>query len=180
MKINEKEKLRDIFKEKRKQISQERREKIEKQLIERLYPKLIEHKYILSFASFGYEINLWSLNTILCEEGRLLLPRVEGSHLKIYHVNNLKELVQSKMGILEPDPTVSVLFDKKKITCALIPALAFDSHNHRLGYGKGHIDKMLSDIDNCITIGVGFKEQHMNDLLPIEEHDQKLTSLMLF
>ena len=180
MKNSEKETLRAFLKEKRKKISQERKVEVEHKLLEELYPQLVEYKYVLSFASFGDEINLWSLNTLLCQEKRLLLPRTEDSHLKIYHVDDLKELIPSKFGFLEPDPKKTILFNKQERICALIPALGFDRYHHRLGYGKGHFDRFLAELKHAVTIGIGFKEQLIGEALPIEKHDIKLDRLMLF
>lgn len=180
MKISEKEKLREFLKEKRKLISQERRLEVEKRILEELYPRLVDYKYILSFASFGDEINLWPLNIILCQEKKLLLSHVKHSCLDIYHIYDLKELVRSKFGILEPDPKKSIPFNKKDLICILTPGLGFDSFNHRLGYGKGHFDKLLAEFKSCTTVGIGFKEQFVKEPLPIEQHDRKLDDVMLF
>lgn len=180
MKISEKEKLRIFLKEKRKKISEKRRIEAEEKILEELYPQLVDYPYILSFASFRDEINLWPLNTLLCQEKRLLLPRVENLNLNLYHIKDLKTLIQSEVGILEPDPKKCSVFDKKKLPCALIPGLGFDKFNHRLGYGRGHFDRLLAEITECVTIGIGFREQFISDDLPIESHDKKLDQRMLF
>ena len=59
----------------------------------------------------------------------------------------------------------------------LVPLLAFDSKNNRLGYGKGFYDKFLSKFlrnrKKITTIGVAFSFQKYNKL-PVSNLDIKL------
>jgi 5-formyltetrahydrofolate cyclo-ligase len=179
--MNKKEHLRKLYLEKRKNISLERRQEAEHDIVKRLYSLLKRYARVLSFSSLKEEINLWPLNELLCKEKKLLLPRVEKDHLVIYPVEQLTTLIPSKIGILEPDPRLASPLDMQEAShiCALIPGLAFDKEGHRLGYGKGHFDKLLAST-SCKTIGVGFKEQLFEEMLPVESHDQKLDDVMLF
>ena len=83
----------------------------------------------------------------------------------------------NKYGILEPaiktrslDPNV-----------VLVPLLAFDKNNYRLGYGKGYYDKFLNKYirmnKNILTIGVTFSFQKYNKL-PISKFDVKLNYVL--
>jgi 5-formyltetrahydrofolate cyclo-ligase len=135
---------------------------------------------ILSFSSKSKEINLWSLNTKLSKEKRLLLPKIHENSLLIFEVNDFNtQLVKGSFDLFEPDVKKCKLIDYKNISCVLVPGIAFDNNNQRLGYGKGYYDRFLSKI-NCPTIGVGFIEQLSNDNLPLENHDIKLNDLFLF
>ncbi len=64
---------------------------------------------------------------------------------------------------------------------ALIPLLAFDRQNNRLGYGKGYYDKFLGKYlkknINIITIGVAFSF-HKYDKLPTTQLDIKLDYIL--
>lgn len=175
-----KQELRLFLKKNRDTISYERREEAKVKIIEELYPLLKPYKKILSFASFRSEIDLWPLNQILCQEKRLLLPRVKQEELHIYYIQDLNTLTPSKMGILEPSPKSNSLCPLEDIDCALIPGLGFDYVHHRLGYGKGHIDRLLTKLSSCMTIGVGFKEQLIEEGIPFEPHDRVLKSVVLF
>ena len=59
----------------------------------------------------------------------------------------------------------------------LVPLLAFDGRGHRLGYGAGHYDRTLSQLQkrklNVLTIGVAFEIQRVNEL-PMGSYDQPL------
>ena len=49
---------------------------------------LENHRFVLSFPSFGSEIDLWPLNQELSNQGRLVLPRLSGLELHLYQVDN--------------------------------------------------------------------------------------------
>ena len=63
----------------------------------------------------------------------------------------------------------------------LIPLLAFDNNNHRLGYGKGYFDKFLNKYlkknKHIVTIGVAFSFQKYNKL-PVTKNDVKLDYIL--
>ena len=180
LRLKTKDQLRFLFKEKRSSLSFDRRRESQELLMKNLYPKLASYKKVISFASFGDEIDLWELNKLLSFENKLLLPRVEETVIKIYEVQSLDDLIFSKYGILEPDPSFCKIYSLKNETCALIPGLGFDKNFQRLGYGKGYFDKWLTEHPNIFTIGIGFKEQLSEELLPTEAHDKSLHEIFLF
>lgn len=128
---------------------------------------------VLSFASFGSEIDMWPLNQRLAEENRLVLPKVIDKELVLFQVDDISTLRRSKWGILEP----TILTPAHTINIALIPGLAFDKNHHRLGYGHGFYDRLLKTL-SCLKIGVGYKEQ-LVDEIPAEAHDRKVDTLLL-
>lgn len=175
----EKKVLRSFFKKKRKLLSEERKNQASLALIETLYPLLVDYKSIVSFASLPDEINTKELNQKLCEEKRLILPKIEGKDLNLYYIKDLQKLIQSSLRIMEPslqEPKAKI----EDIDCILVPGLGFDSCHHRLGFGSGHYDKLLSSKHKYVTIGLGFKEQLSEDLFPLFKHDIKLDHVMLF
>lgn len=56
--------------------------------------------------------------------------------------------------------------------CILVPLLAFDSNNHRLGYGKGFYDRFLARTRGA-TVGIAFAMQRVASV-PTEPHDRPL------
>lgn len=144
-----------------------------------LYPAIASKNFVLSSASFGSELDLWSLNAQLAQEARLVLPRVVGKQLMLHKVTNLNELITSSFGIQEPDPKLCPIVKLSDIDMILVPGLAFDAQQHRLGFGQGFYDRLLNGC-NIPTIGVGFKEQLLPRVLPIHPWDVALSSLHLF
>ncbi len=146
-----------------------------------LTPAAKNFSNVLSFASFGSELDLWVLNRSLAQEKRLLLPKITPSGLSIYFVKNLEQdlLVHPRFSILEPkNNCLEIGFDL--IDCVLVPALAFDSNNHRLGYGKAYYDRLLKLLPKAVKLGIGFTEQRHTSLLPVEPHDERVDEVLLF
>ena len=59
----------------------------------------------------------------------------------------------------------------------LVPMLAFDKHNYRLGYGKGFYDRYLKKFKNIVTVGVAFSFQRHHKL-PRDKNDVKLNYVL--
>ncbi len=136
---------------------------------------------VLSFASFNDEIDLWALNHYLAEKDKLVLPRIEKDRLVLYKVEQIEEqLASSNWGILEPVPSKCEEISPEVIRCALIPGLGFDRARHRIGYGKGHYDRLIPTLTLANNIGVGFTEQLLDQPIPLCPHDEGLDELELF
>ncbi len=108
----------------------------------------------------------------------LLLPVIEENNSMNFFPWKRNEALQvNKFGMLEP-----CLINKPLIPdLMLVPLLAFDSDNNRLGYGKGFYDKFLNKFlrnrKKIITIGVAFLFQKYNKL-PISKLDIKLDYIL--
>lgn len=142
---------------------------------------LTQHSlFILSFASFGSEIDLWSLNQRLANEGRLVLPRIVDQALHFYQVRHFNQLETHSLGMLEPIPTRCNLVDLSDIEIALIPGLGFDPNTKtRLGYGGGYYDRLLAKNTFIQSWGIGFREQAVEGL-PSTPQDKPLSKIFLF
>ncbi|MDR3187710.1 MAG: 5-formyltetrahydrofolate cyclo-ligase [Prevotellaceae bacterium] len=98
---------------------------------------------------------------------RLLLPIVHGSTLLVGDATALKQSEQ--LGILEP---VQALAEIPPIDVAIIPGVAFDRQNNRLGRGKGYYDRLLSAV-STYKIGVCFSCQLLGSV-PHNDKDVKM------
>jgi 5-formyltetrahydrofolate cyclo-ligase len=83
------------------------------------------------------------------------------------------ELVDAGFGTLGPDASADVL----RPAVLLVPLAAFDADCNRVGWGKGHydrvIEKLSADGEPLLTIGVAFGFQ-LVDRVPAEPHDRSL------
>jgi len=171
--------LRLHFKSLRLKISPQRHHDAKHKLADELFPALDDCGLVLSFASLHEEIDMWPLNHILAQNNRLALPYLGPDGIVPYDVPKIENhLVSSKYKILEPNPEICSQIDPNDLGCILVPALCFDHDHHRLGFGMGHYDRFLSDLD-IPTFGVGFVEQSVPQL-PREAHDVTLTKLYLY
>lgn len=157
-----------------------RREEAKAALLTSLLFALDPFSYVLSFVSFRSEIETSLLNEKLSQQGRLLLPKMEGEDLSLYLVRDLsKELSLHPFGLLEPKSELCQKIDPGLVFVALVPALAFDEDRFRLGYGKGYYDRFLAHHPNILSWGVGYREQKI-DRLPRDKSDHPLTAVYLY
>lgn len=60
----------------------------------------------------------------------------------------------------------------------IVPGLAFDERNYRLGYGGGYYDTFLAGHPHAYKVGVFYPVQKV-EAVPIEEHDLKLDTILV-
>lgn len=76
--------------------------------------------------------------------------------------------------VLEPYPLVN----PNDVDMAVIPLVAFDKWNRRLGYGGGNYDSFLPQLrEETLVVGVGFAEQRVG-AVPCEPHDVTLPHIV--
>lgn len=115
------------------------------------------------------------LRKLDCE---ICLPCInsEDSSMIFRKFESNNKLVANKYGILEPSKDSY----KSKPSILIVPLVAFSHEGYRLGYGGGYYDRFIKanmDSKDFVTIGLGFSFQKY-DLLPFEEHDQKLNWIL--
>jgi len=169
--------LREEGRKRRSAIGKKRREEAAQTLFEKFKST---REMFLSFSPLPEEIDLSKLNAFLAKQKRLILPKADSEKLLLFHIENPEQqLKRSKWNLLEPIPEKCKKALFAEIQIILIPGLIFDQKFHRIGYGGGFYDRLLSNLVNARKIGVGFKEQLLEDLIPIKPHDQALDELLL-
>lgn len=107
------------------------------------------------------------LDTLLQRGKTILLPRViSDTDMSIHRYTCENDLTTGSYGILEPSGDIY----HGDIDLAIIPGMAFDTHNHRLGRGKGYYDRFLSLHPYIYKIGICFPFQFI-DSIPVEPTD---------
>ncbi|WP_424526451.1 5-formyltetrahydrofolate cyclo-ligase [Spiroplasma endosymbiont of Glossina fuscipes fuscipes] len=106
------------------------------------------------------------------------LPRLVGDDLQFYQITNLTTDLEfnQRYGFYESRSTLT-LIEKDKIDVIVVPIVAFDQNNFRLGYGKGYYDRFLKNYHK-MAIGLAFIEQLVTTPLPIEKHDIKIKTII--
>lgn len=65
-----------------------------------------------------------------------------------------------------------------ELDLVLVPLVAFDNANNRLGYGGGNYDRLLEQTrHDTQTIGIAYEEQRV-DAIPVEPFDKPLQSVV--
>lgn len=105
------------------------------------------------------------------KEKRVILPCVKGQTLDLKVFEGKEHLVDGEnYGIPEPDGPVFMAEDE--IDLILIPGVAFDKENNRMGRGKAYYDRLLQSL-SAFKVGICFDFQVL-DHVPIDEHDIKM------
>lgn len=73
------------------------------------------------------------------------------------------DFIKSSFGIMEPASEQA--FPKELIDLIVVPALGYDRHNFRMGYGGGYYDRYLEDFYG-ITIGLCYQELLVETVYP--------------
>ena len=146
---------------------------------------LIKKKYkskkinISTYYPSNFEVNtLKFLKTFNYKKVNFLLPIIKNKNELFFVKWNIFDLlIVNRFGMLEPEPSKKTLVPD----VALIPLLAYDSKNYRLGYGGGYYDKFLNKYlkknKNILTIGVAFSFQKYKKL-PISKYDVQMQYIL--
>ena len=139
---------------------------------------------VLAFLSMKDELDTTCiLRQALAQGKALAVPKVTGDNLVFYKITDIgADTAPGAFGILEPKPGLLPLeLDRlpEGHSVALVPGLAFDKENFRLGRGKGFYDRFFASCgDSLYKIGIGYNFQLL-DRVPHEEHDFKLDTIIL-
>lgn len=99
----------------------------------------------------------------------LLLPCVDGDDLLLRRYTGPDSMQPGpQFGI--PEPTGPVFDELDKIEMIIVPGVAFDRHNNRMGRGRGFYDRLLKTTPKAKKIGVAFSFQ-LFDTIPTEPFD---------
>lgn len=114
-------------------------------------------------------INKWTTSKTI------LLPVIKGDILELRVFTGLENMKpEGKYHIQEPQGPA---FDNiAAIDYSIIPGVAFDLNNNRMGRGKAFYDKLLLNI-NSKKVGVCFDFQ-IFDSIPIDKYDIKMDHIV--
>jgi 5-formyltetrahydrofolate cyclo-ligase len=102
---------------------------------------------------------------------QIILPVVKGDVLELKEfTSKTNMMIGESYGIKEPEGEPFNEIDK--IDLIIVPGVAFDVKNNRLGRGKAYYDNLLIKT-RALKVGVCFDFQLLNSV-PVEEHDVKM------
>ena len=136
-----------------------------------------KNKKIGAYYPVNYEIDCLKIIRKLEIVGhKISLPVIKtNNEMDFFEWSSDDPIRVGKMGIPEPYRIKKIYPD-----ILLVPLLAFDKYNYRLGYGGGYYDryiKKISNIKKILTIGLAFSFQKI-DKIPVNDYDEKLDFIL--
>lgn len=110
----------------------------------------------------------------------VLVPRVEmNKELSLHEIKDpKKDLKKGSYDVMEPRPERTRLAELEEVNCIIVPGVAFDKKNYRIGHGIGYYDRFLKKFDpTVLKIGLAFSFQVIQTV-PAEAHDVKLDMVL--
>ncbi len=131
---------------------------------------------VMTYVSLPTEVSTDYFNDEAVRQGkRVLVPYMEPGDptIKISEFTSSELLEEGPFGIRQVKRASLKEATFKEIDLVVVPAIAYDKDNMRLGRGKGCYDNFLSNEDlSCVkTIGLAFSFQIV-DSVPSLSHDR--------
>ena len=158
-----KQQLRNWVKEERKKLNIET---LSQTLVSKLQSteEYKQAKNIMIYYPLKYEVNLLSL--LKDKTKKFYLPKINGNNLLCCPFDEKKELCESCFKTKEP---LTQSINKTILDLVIVPALAVDKKNFRLGYGGGFYDRFLKNLDVCKIVCIS--ERYVVENIYPEKHD---------
>lgn len=142
--------------------------------------KLIEaknYKTIHAYLPMGKEIDITPLlKNLLTKNITVIAPKtLPKRKLENRILTSLSAIEKGVFGTTHPANPKEYT---GKIDLIIVPGLAFDSENYRLGYGGGYYDNFLINHPEAYKIGIFYPNQKVESV-PTEAHDICLDEILI-
>ena len=139
-------------------------------------PEFQRARVVLLYWSMADEVQTHAFVERWYKEKTLLLPCVDGDDLVLRQYTGPECMVAGEQfGIGEP--TGEEWKDLGAVELIVVPGVAFDKQNNRMGRGRGFYDRLLKSTPNAVKVGVAYDFQVL-DSIPVEPHDVKMDKIV--
>ena len=147
-------------------------------------PEFKKSRIILFYLSFDGEVNTLEMIKQAINLGKKIgLPKIIKKLKGIvpFLVDSLdRGLTDGPYGVKEPIDKGTNRLALEEIDLVVVPGIAFDRSNQRLGRGGGFYDRFLKKLPAAIpTIGLAYDFQLFETLPHQTEHDMKLSRVLV-
>jgi 5-formyltetrahydrofolate cyclo-ligase len=115
------------------------------------------------------------LERAIADGKRVALPRMEEEAMGVRFAS-LDALEESGYGFMQPR-AIDPIAEPLAIDLVLVPALAVDANGFRLGWGKGHYDRLLPSLARAHRVAMVFDFQLLAEL-PVTEGDVPVNTIV--
>ena len=113
-------------------------------------PEYSNSRRILAYADYNHEVMTKYIIEAAWNDGKeVAVPKVVGQDMVFYKLTDFAQLEKGYFGIPEPARGEIVQWEEALM---IMPGVAFDRQNHRVGYGGGFYDKYLEKHPDTVII----------------------------
>jgi len=185
MNVNQKQTLRQKLLGLLKNQKEEIRRKKSRLIQERLFktPEFQSAKTVMLYCSFDGEVETHDMLKQAKKMGKdVAVPVTVRAEKKIIPslVENIEEeLTEGPYGIQQPKKESQKFVPHNRLDLVVVPGVAFDRRNNRLGRGEGYYDRFLKLLPSTTpTIGLAFDFQLVDTLPELEAHDMPVSLVL--
>ena len=177
IKILDKDSLRRLVRQLKAQLSAERKQACADKVFAELEQKryFIDAQNIIAYWSMPDELPTHNFVEKWYRQKNVYLPVVQGDTLVFRRYGGMDKMLKGAFGILEP--CGDVLADLSIIDLVIVPGVAFDSQNNRMGRGRGFYDRFLPQTQ-AAKIGVAFECQRFVEI-PVNQNDVPMDEVIV-
>ena len=125
-------------------------------------------KRILGYADYNHEVMTgFIIEAAWRDSKEVAVPKVVGQDMVFYKLTDFAQLEKGYFGIPEPARGEIVQWEEALM---IMPGVAFDKENHRVGYGGGFYDRFLEKHPQIRRVAVAFEFQMLPEV-PTEPTD---------
>jgi 5-formyltetrahydrofolate cyclo-ligase len=176
--MQEKKELRNQMLDKRNAIDNAEKGMLDEHICTQLLQLISERKpaVVHCYIPMGSEIDIKPVISYMLEQGiTVLAPKaLKQRQMENLLLRSLDELESGIYGTQHPANSTAYMGD---IDLFIIPGLAFDKNNYRLGYGSGYYDTFLHSQHNAYKVGICYPFQ-LIEKVPTEPHDEQLSTII--
>lgn len=135
----------------------------------------LDAKVVHAYIPMGSEIDITPLIQQLLDNKIIVVaPKtLKNRQLQNLILNSLSEL---ETGIAKTQHPANAIEYQGNYDVIIVPGLAFDKQNYRLGYGGGYYDGFLATQPNAHKVGIFYPFQEV-EKVPTELHDEQLSAI---
>ena len=131
-------------------------------------PEFRNAQRILAYADYNHEVMTGFMIEEAWKQGKeVAVPKVVGQDMVFYKLTDFAQLEKGYFGIPEPARGEIVQWEDAMM---IMPGVAFDPQNHRVGYGGGFYDRFLEKHPMIKRVAVAFEFQILPSV-PTESTD---------
>lgn len=126
---------------------------------------------VMAYWSVKGEVNTHDFIKKWSGQKRIILPSVEGDAINLKLYQDTSKLISGELYSI-PEPGGPIFTDYESIGLIIVPGIAFDQNNNRMGRGKAYYDRFLCS-SKAVKAGVCFHFQ-LFDEIPADVHDIRM------